>query len=170
MTFRHIRDGTRGIDECRREIFEQAFGKEDDISKMVQPYFNSYLCHILINHVLFTDEILRQITIENPERGFVLKRLRDELKMTFSVFKTLYDSSVAYSTRKSLLIECSHTEFDRTVEESNEALVELRKHVELLRKEFNELESQQKEIDEHDRKRRQEEIDYFKELNIQLKV
>jgi dynein light intermediate chain len=36
------------------------------------------------------DEIIRQVTINCPERGLLLHRVRDEIKMTISAYQTLY--------------------------------------------------------------------------------
>ena len=36
------------------------------------------------------DEIIRQVTINSPERGLLLHRVRDEIKMTISAYYTLY--------------------------------------------------------------------------------
>ncbi len=42
--------------------------------------------------MLFPDELIRQVTIESPERGLLLLRVRDEIRMTLDAYKTLYDS------------------------------------------------------------------------------
>lgn len=46
------------------------------------------------------DEIIRQVTIDCPERGILLLRVRDELKMTIAAYQTLYQSSVTFGMRK----------------------------------------------------------------------
>jgi len=38
------------------------------------------------------DELIREITLDGPERGLLLMRVRDEVRMTIDAFKTLYDS------------------------------------------------------------------------------
>eukprot|EP00919_Chromeraceae_sp_WS-2016_P041798 GHVR01099520.1.p2 GENE.GHVR01099520.1~~GHVR01099520.1.p2 ORF type:complete len:112 (+),score=7.60 GHVR01099520.1:2108-2443(+) len=48
------------------------------------------------------DEIIRQSTIDSPERGMLLMRVRDELYMTISSYETLYESSLTFSMRKQL--------------------------------------------------------------------
>jgi len=48
------------------------------------------------------DELIRQITINCAERGFLLVRTRDEIKMTIQAYQTLYESSIAYGMRKAL--------------------------------------------------------------------
>lgn len=37
------------------------------------------------------DEIIRQVTIECPERGLLLLRVRDEIRMTIASYQTLYE-------------------------------------------------------------------------------
>ncbi len=51
------------------------------------------------------DELIRQITIQCAERGFLLVRVRDEIKMTMDAYQTLYESSIAYGMRKALMAE-----------------------------------------------------------------
>lgn len=51
------------------------------------------------------DEIIRQITINCAERGFLLVRCRDEIRMTIAAYQTLYESSIAYGMRKALMSE-----------------------------------------------------------------
>merc|ERR1711966_588751 len=56
------------------------------------------------------DELIRQITIQCAERGFLLVRVRDEIKMTIQAYQTLYESSIAYGMRKALQAEQSKAE------------------------------------------------------------
>ena len=51
------------------------------------------------------DELIRQITIQCAERGFLLVRVREEIKMTIQAYQTLYESSIAYGMRKALMAE-----------------------------------------------------------------
>ena len=46
------------------------------------------------------DEIIRQVTLSEPERGLLLLRVRDEIKMTIAAYQTLYQSSVTFAMRK----------------------------------------------------------------------
>ena len=41
------------------------------------------------------DELLRQVTLETPERGLVLLRVRDEIRMSLAAYQTLYLNAVA---------------------------------------------------------------------------
>ena len=46
------------------------------------------------------DELIRQMTINLPERGLLAVRVRDEAKMTIDTYQTLYHSSLAFGMRK----------------------------------------------------------------------
>ncbi len=48
------------------------------------------------------DEIVRQVTINCPETGLLLMRVRDEHKMTLAAYQTLYQSSVSFGMKKQL--------------------------------------------------------------------
>lgn len=44
------------------------------------------------------DEVIRQVTIECPERGLLLLRVRDEIRMTIAAYQTLYERFVMFLT------------------------------------------------------------------------
>ena len=51
------------------------------------------------------DEIIRQVTIECPERGLLLVKVRDEIKMTIASYQTLYESAILFGIRKQIQTE-----------------------------------------------------------------
>lgn len=51
------------------------------------------------------DELIRQITINCNDRGFLLVRVRDEIKMTTQAYQTLYESAISSGMRKALQSE-----------------------------------------------------------------
>ena len=46
------------------------------------------------------DELIRQITIDCPETGIILLRIRDELRMRITCYQCLYESGVIFSGNK----------------------------------------------------------------------
>lgn len=72
-----------GICPVRRELYGQCFG----------------------NAHLTKDELIRQVTISCQERGLLLLRVRDEIRMSIAAYQTLYESSVAFGMRKALQAE-----------------------------------------------------------------
>merc|ERR1712216_912990 len=89
------------------------------------------------------DELIRQVTLDGPERGLLLLRVRDEIRMTIDAYKTLYDSSVTFGVRKQLQAEQGMTELEQQIAELEEQKKE---------NEHNALED----------KKRKEEIDFLK--------
>ena len=61
------------------------------------------------------DELVRQVTLECPERGLLLLRVRDEARMTVAAYQTLYESSISFGTRKSLQAEIGTGNVNRQV-------------------------------------------------------
>merc|ERR1719162_1033889 len=51
------------------------------------------------------DELIRQETIICAERGLLLLRVRDEIRMTICAYQSLYESSIAFGMRKALQAE-----------------------------------------------------------------
>ena len=59
---------------------------------------------------LEVDELIREITIQCAERGYLLVKVRDEIKMIIQSYQTLYESSIAFGMRKALQAEQKKTE------------------------------------------------------------
>lgn len=62
-----------------------------------------------------TDELIRQVTINCAERGLLLLRVRDEIRITIAAYQTLYESSVAFGMRKALAAEQGKSDLERKV-------------------------------------------------------
>lgn len=72
-----------------------------------------YVCVCL--RVMCADELIRQVTINCAERGLLLLRVRDEIRMTISAYQTLYESSIAFGMRKALMSEQRKAELEAKV-------------------------------------------------------
>ena len=62
------------------------------------------------------DEIIREVTINCAERGLLLLRVRDEMRMTVAAYQTLYESAVAFGMRKALQTEQGKAELETRVQ------------------------------------------------------
>lgn len=71
------------------------------------------------------DEIIRQIAIKCPERGLLLMRVRDEIKMTIGAYQTLYKNSVIFGSRKQLESEEGKTEVFEKIKELEQKKINL---------------------------------------------
>jgi hypothetical protein len=87
-----------------------------------------------LQHSLFpptgwpADELIRQVTLDLPERGLLLLRIRDEIRMTMDAYRTLYESSITFGVRKQLQAEEGLPELEATLAE----LLEKKKAAEAL--------------------------------------
>jgi len=95
-----------GICPIRRQLYTQCFGKNFNqvvwqIYLLLQIYFfYKYAMH----HKFISDELIRQVTVNCAERGLLLLRIRDEIRMTLLAYQTLYQSSIAFGMRKALQV------------------------------------------------------------------
>jgi dynein light intermediate chain len=71
------------------------------------------------------DEIIRQVTIDNPDRGLLLLRVRDEIKMSIASYQILYESAKLYGIRKQLQAEDTREELRKQLEEKEKKNIEL---------------------------------------------
>ena len=114
------------------------------------------------------DEIIRQVTIECPERGLLLLRVRDEIKMTIASYQTLYESAVLFGIRKQLQAEAGKEELKKKLEELEKKKVELtNKKIQL----DNKLKAFDKQISERNKieaKKREEESAFLRQQNENL--
>ena len=108
------------------------------------------------------DELIRQVTLDGPERGLLLLRVRDEIRMTIDAYKTLYDSSVTFGVRKQLQAEQGMTELEQQIAELVEQKKEKENHVLELRNKVDVIEKRENEHKALEDKKRKEEIDFLK--------
>lgn len=83
-----------GICPIRRELYDQCFG--DNYEVCVMKFIWNF------RWIFLADEVLRQVTVNCAERGLLLMRIRDELRMTLAAYDALYESSIAFGIRKAL--------------------------------------------------------------------
>ncbi|CAD8116480.1 unnamed protein product [Paramecium sonneborni] len=108
------------------------------------------------------DEIIRQVTIDCSERGLLLMRVRDELKMTIAAYQTLYNSSVTFGMRKQLQAEMGKSELEEKIvqlEQRKQKLEE--KRIDLLNKKDS-LDKKIKERNQIEEQKRKQEIEFLK--------
>lgn len=108
------------------------------------------------------DEIIRQVTISEPERGLLLLRVRDEIKMTISAYQTLYQSAVTFGMRKQLQAEHGKAELENKIEELESKKTKLENKVIELKSKIDAIENRNKERKEIEQKKRDEEIEFLK--------
>ncbi|GMR32302.1 hypothetical protein PMAYCL1PPCAC_02497 [Pristionchus mayeri] len=51
------------------------------------------------------DELIRQVTVNCAERGLLLLRVKDEIRMTLLAYQSLLESAIAYGLRKAIIVE-----------------------------------------------------------------
>ena len=133
------------------------------------------------------------MTINCAERGLLLLRVRDEIRMTIAAYQTLYESSVAFGMRKALQAEQGKAEMEKKVisdywylfflhsfpairqifvqiEELEGERRELERQVNELKARCEQIEKRAAEQRQIDDKKHQEEIQFLKRTNQQLKV
>lgn len=115
------------------------------------------------------DELIRQITINCAERGFLLVRVRDEIKMTIQAYQTLYESSIAYGMRKALMAEQKKNEMQTNITQLRQACEELESEVTRLDQEKEDIVGKDEEDNKREQKAHEDQVDYLKALNQDYK-
>ncbi|XP_011864877.1 PREDICTED: axonemal dynein light intermediate polypeptide 1 [Vollenhovia emeryi] len=116
------------------------------------------------------DELIRQVTVNCAERGLLLLRVRDEIKMTLAAYQTLYQSSIAFGMRKALQAEQGKENLISTVDELKLQKTELERTVAELRLKYDQSEKRSAELKEAEEKKHSEEVQFLKKTNLQLKT
>ncbi|RNA01319.1 33 kDa inner dynein arm light axonemal [Brachionus plicatilis] len=130
-----------GICPVRRELFSQCF-----------------------------DELIRQVTISCSERGLLLLRVRDEIRMTIAAYQTLYESSVAFGMRKALMAEQGKADMEKRVNELERDKRDLEKQVNEWKAKCEQIEKRNAEQRAAEEKKHAEDISFYKKTNQQLKA
>ena len=114
------------------------------------------------------DELIRQVTLDLPERGLLLLRTRDEARMTLDAYKTLYEASIAFGVRKQLQAEAGIPELEAEIAAAADAKKTLETQVAALKNKLDVVERRVAAKRALDDKRRKEEIGYLKHENKHL--
>ncbi|TMW57383.1 hypothetical protein Poli38472_003308 [Pythium oligandrum] len=114
-----------------------------------------------IYHQCF-DELIREVAINSPERGLLLLRVRDEIRLTTDAYKTLYESSITFGIRKQLQAEEGMDQLHERIaalqhekQEHESKVLELTNRLELIEKRATERRALQD-------KKFKEELDFLK--------
>ena len=114
------------------------------------------------------DEIIRQVTIECPERGLLLLRVRDEIKMTIASYQTLYESAILFGIRKQLQAESGKEELKKRLEELEKKKIELTNKKIQLDNKLKAFEKQIQERNQIETAKREHESAFLRQQNESL--
>jgi dynein light intermediate chain len=114
------------------------------------------------------DEIIRQVTLNDPERGLLLLRVRDEIKMTIAAYQTLYQSSVTFAMRKQLQAEHGKAELEKKIEDLETKKTKLENKVIELKSKIEAIDKRNRERKEVEAKKRDQEIEFLKYQELHL--
>ena len=109
------------------------------------------------------DELIRQITINCAERGFLLVRVRDEFRQQLNAFQGLYDSSIAYGMRHALVAETYKSGLIEKIDKLNV-------DCEALENKISDMEAKMKEIVKVDSEEREELLKTHDQFKKEMKL
>jgi len=115
------------------------------------------------------DELIRQVTINCAERGLLLLRVRDEMRMTIAAYQTLYESAVAFGMRKALQTEQGKAELEARVRQLERENKELERQVNEWKMKTDAIEKREAERREGESKEHKEEVNYLEDQVKKLK-
>ncbi|XP_026857349.1 axonemal dynein light intermediate polypeptide 1 isoform X1 [Electrophorus electricus] len=116
------------------------------------------------------DELIRQVTINCAERGLLLLRVRDEIRMTIAAYQTLYESSMAFGMRKALQAEQDKPDMAKRISDLENEKRDLERQVNEQKAKCEAIERRETERRQVEEKKHTEETQFLKRTNQQLKV
>ncbi|XP_007251853.3 axonemal dynein light intermediate polypeptide 1 [Astyanax mexicanus] len=115
------------------------------------------------------DELIRQISINCPERGLLLLRVRDEIRMTNTVYQTLHASGMTFGIKKALQAEQEPSGKQRIADLENKNK-DLERQVNEQKAKCEEIERQEAERRQVEEKQHTAQVQLLKRTNQQLKA
>jgi dynein light intermediate chain, axonemal len=115
------------------------------------------------------DELIRQVTVNCAERGLLLLRVRDEIRMTIAAYQTLYESSIAFGMRKALMAEQRKAELESQIKSLEVETKDQERQVQELRKKCDAIEKREADRRAADEAKHKEEVEFLKATNEKLK-
>ena len=114
------------------------------------------------------DEIIRQVTIECPERGLLLVKVRDEIKMSIASYQTLYESAILFGIRKQLQTEAGKEDLKKRLkdlEDKKKDLIKKKSQLDNKLKAFDKTIAERNQIETA---KREEESAFLRQQNENL--
>ena len=115
------------------------------------------------------DELIRQVTITCAERGLLLLRTRDEIRMNLHNLQTLYESSIAFGIRKALIAQQKKQKMENELRDLDGRKQELEDQLRELSEKCKNLEVSDEEAKEAETARHTEETEKLIKGNETLK-
>ncbi|XP_037051534.1 putative inner dynein arm light chain, axonemal [Bradysia coprophila] len=115
------------------------------------------------------DEIIRQVTINCAERGFLLSRIRDEIAMSMEAYETLYCSSAAFGIRKALQSQEGKEQLYQKVLDLQIECDAMRNEIKDMEHKAEQTERRNNEMKLSEERKHAEEVAFLKKTNAQLK-
>jgi dynein light intermediate chain, axonemal len=103
------------------------------------------------------------------ERGALLLRVRDEIRMTLTAYQSLYESSVAFGMRKALMADQRKNELRAKVKLLTAEVRELEKAADGLQSRSGDLEASEKQRYAQDEEKHAAEVGKLKTANDDLR-
>jgi len=116
------------------------------------------------------DELIREVTINCAERGLLLLRIRDEIRMTIAAYQTMYESSVAFGMRKALQAEQGKADSEQLILDLQEEKKELEAQLAASKAKCDEIERREAERRAVEQRKHEEELQLHKRTSQQLKA
>jgi len=115
------------------------------------------------------DELIRQTTINCAERGLLLLRVRDEIRMAIACYQTLYESSIAFGMRKALQSEQAKVEMSRDIKTLESEVRDLEKFCVEMKEKCEEVERKEAERQGEEEEKHREVVEFRRKHNSTLK-
>lgn len=113
--------------------------------------------------------MIRQVTVLCAERGLLLLRVRDEMRVTINAYKTLYESSVAFGMRKALQAEQGKAEMIQKIKDLEKEKAHLQNTIKEWATKYENLEKKATDEKKQKQKEYEDEIQYLKKTLLQYK-
>jgi len=115
------------------------------------------------------DELIRQVTITCAERGLLLLRTRDEIRMNLNNLQTLYESSIAFGIRKALIAQQKKQKMENDLRDLDGRKKELEDQLRELTEKYDSMEANEEETRAAETAQHTEEVEKLKKSNETLK-
>jgi dynein light intermediate chain, axonemal len=123
-----------------------------------------------VRHVCFADEVIRQVSLDSPERGLLLHRVRNEALMSIDAYRALFEASIVFGVRKQLQAEEGMPDMEAEAESLKDETVLLEAKVLSLRNRLGVLERRYAERRTLDDRARREELEFLQHQKKHLEA
>ena len=164
-----------GVNELKSKVPSYDISNKDainDIALKIEKLLRERKCKpeglCLVSDEIYLEafnELIRQITVDCPERGIILAIIRDEITKSLNSYKKIYDSSLGFAKRREISAGSGLSDLQKKHALLQRKIAKLKNEKIVLTGNLQNMKANFAYLSQKNKQKRDEEIEFHKQQN-----